>query len=377
MPETLRRPARVGQGLHHEYVMSTAFSTFVSRLRADLRLALIMLFGVITSLAILPFLVVRALYGEWLAAGLDLAMIAVLGTSLVYAWRTGRYQLVGSIDAVAITIACAILTWKFGGSGHYWIYAAIVATFMVAPRIVAIPCTLVLLSMHLLFGDFPDQVATWAFLTSALLVAAFAAVFVSLGRRQHRQLMVLATMDPLTGLPNRRALETELADALRHHEARGEPAALAVLDLDHFKRINDRHGHEAGDQVLVELAERIQGVLRKRDRLFRLGGEEFVVLLPATDAGGARAAMEKVRRAVELQPMGAPGLRASVSVGVAMREVDDEWPAWLARADEAMYESKRRGRNQVRMYPPALLPGERRERAQGREAARKQGSVVG
>src|SRR5690606_25771540 len=132
--------------------------------------------------------------------------------------------------------------------------------------------------------------------------------------------------------PNRRALETELADALRHHEARGEPAALAVLDLDHFKRINDRHGHEAGDQVLVELAERIQGVLRKRDRLFRLGGEEFVVLLPATDAGGARAAMEKVRRAVELQPMGAPGLRASVSVGVAMREVDDEWPAWLARA---------------------------------------------
>src|SRR5690606_41580728 len=117
--------------------MSTVFSTFVSRLRADLRLALIMLFGVITSLAILPFLVVRTLYGEWLAAGLGLAMIAVLGTSLVYAWRTGRDQLVSSTAAAAVTVASAILSWKFARVGPYWFYTASVPPLAVAPAVAA------------------------------------------------------------------------------------------------------------------------------------------------------------------------------------------------------------------------------------------------
>src|SRR5690606_34520570 len=166
-------------------------------------------------------------------------------------------------------------------------------------------------------GSFSDLMAAAAFLTSALLVTLFAAVFVGLSERQHQQLLAMATLDPLTGAPNRRALEVELPEAVQHHRQRAEPMALAVLDLDHFKRINDRHGHEVGDRVLVDLVARIQGVLRKRDRLFRLGGEEFVLLLPATSAGGARAALEKVRRAVEAQPMG-PDLRATVSVGVAM-----------------------------------------------------------
>ncbi|KAA2285071.1 GGDEF domain-containing protein [Arenimonas fontis] len=338
--------------------MSTS-STLYSRLRGDLRLSMITLFGALTFVGIAPFVAIRASRAEWLAAGLDAGMMLIIAGSVAYVWRTGRTELVGSINAVVVSLVCAVLTGLLGEAGHFWTYTALAANFMLAPRWLAAACCAVLLSAQLWLGSFSDLVAAAAFLTSALLVTLFAAVFVGLSERQHRQLLAMATLDPLTGAPNRRALEVELPEAVQHHRQRAEPMALAVLDLDHFKRINDRHGHEIGDRVLVDLVARIQGVLRKRDRLFRLGGEEFVLLLPATSAGGARAALEKVRRAVEAQPMG-PDLRATVSVGVAMLAAEDDWPSLLARADEAMYEAKRRGRNQVRMYPPSLLAGDRR-----------------
>ena len=340
-------------------------ATIAARLRADLRLTMVMMFGTLTVLVIAPFLVVRLLEHRWLAAALDAVMMLVIALSMAYVWRTGRTVLIGTIDAAVVSVASAVMAWSLGEAGHYWIFAVLVANFMLAPRMIAIACSLLLLSVHMAVGEFSGPVAAAAFLASALLVGVFAAVFVGLTRRQHRQLMALATLDPLTGLPNRRAMESELPEILRQHQARHEPAALAMLDLDYFKRINDCHGHDIGDQVLIELATRVQGVLRKRDRLFRLGGEEFMVLLPGTDAGGARAALEKVRREVERLPMSSRQVRVTISVGVALQEQGEGWPAWMARADEAMYEAKRRGRNQVRLYPPALMLGERRERRPG------------
>jgi diguanylate cyclase (GGDEF)-like protein len=160
----------------------------------------------------------------------------------------------------------------------------------------------------------------------------------------------LATTDALTGVANRgeltRAAEVELARARRH----GIPLAVLVVDADHFKEVNDSHGHAAGDAVLREVAARLKGLLRAHDGLGRWGGEEFVLLLPHLDAAGARAAGERVRRAFEGQPMALPdgGLhRLTVSVGAAVARAEESFEEALRRADHALYAAKAGGRNRV------------------------------
>jgi diguanylate cyclase (GGDEF)-like protein len=119
-----------------------------------------------------------------------------------------------------------------------------------------------------------------------------------------------------------------------------------MFDLDHFKPINDVYGHEAGDRVLVNLVEVVEDVLRPEDRLFRVGGEEFVVVLPETGLEGAVTVAEKLRAAVAERLEG-PGGMLSASFGVTELRSDTAPGDWLARADEALYEAKRAGRNQV------------------------------
>jgi two-component system, cell cycle response regulator len=155
-----------------------------------------------------------------------------------------------------------------------------------------------------------------------------------------------AVTDPLTGLLNRDGLAQRAAEqvALARH---GRPLAAAMLDVDHFKRLNDEHGHAAGDAVLREVARRILVSVRASDVVFRYGGEEFLVLLPETVAAGARAAATKLLEAVSATGVAAAELRLAVTVsaGVAcwteeMATADD----LLAAADAALYRAKRDGR---------------------------------
>ncbi len=156
--------------------------------------------------------------------------------------------------------------------------------------------------------------------------------------------------DPLTGLPNRRSFEHALA--LEHARLRrgGRPYALLAIDADHFKRINDRHGHAGGDAALVHLARRLRAVARGGDVVARVGGEEFVMLLPDTDRAGAHQAAARLLAAVREAPLAMPdgALRMTVSVGLAMAQSGTEpMPALWRRADEALYAAKAAGRDRV------------------------------
>lgn len=338
------------------------YRTFATRIGTDMRLAMILLFAVITVLGISPFAVARAMNGEWAVFALDVGLIVMMVGNAAFAWVTGRVALVGIVNAVGVTAACALLAGPLGTAGLFWAYTLILANFMLAPRLLAIGCGLVTVAAMLASGNLQGTLATTAFVVSAALVMLYSFIFAKLTDVQREQLHRLATRDPLTGVANRRSMEIELADALRLHLERGEPAALAVLDLDHFKRVNDLHGHEAGDRVLVAFAERVQACIRKRDRLFRFGGEEFVLLLPGTDQAGASAALEKIRHAVRASRLG-PDLAVSVSVGASLLRADDDWPAWLARADAALFLAKRGGRDRVEFDGVPPSPGERRLKA--------------
>ncbi|MBV9219464.1 MAG: PleD family two-component system response regulator [Methylobacteriaceae bacterium] len=161
----------------------------------------------------------------------------------------------------------------------------------------------------------------------------------------------MAVVDPLTGLHNRRYLESHFSSLLDQSAGRGRPLSLMILDIDHFKDVNDTFGHEAGDEVLKQFAGRVRGAVRTADLMCRLGGEEFVIVMPDTGIVVAEKIGERVRAAVQAEPFpiegGRRSIRITVSIGIADRGRDPHPDAIFRRADRALYRSKHDGRNRV------------------------------
>lgn len=158
-------------------------------------------------------------------------------------------------------------------------------------------------------------------------------------------LQVVSRTDPLTGLLNRRGLierfEVELSRLSRNSTMLG----LLMLDIDHFKRINDHYGHQLGDEVLIALAELLQQRLRPYDHAARWGGEELLLLLPDTPRDGAEAVAKQILDEVRAMRWGMPDLTVTVSIGVTVAYGADSLDSSLKRADDALYHAKRQGRD--------------------------------
>jgi diguanylate cyclase (GGDEF)-like protein len=174
--------------------------------------------------------------------------------------------------------------------------------------------------------------------------------------RLQQQLRAQTLEDPLTGLRNRRHLMGAGAALLALMHRRSEPLTVVLIDLDHFKRVNDEHGHEAGDQVLCAFAELTRRQTRTEDLARRYGGEEFVLLLPGAQATHAAARIDELRAQFrDLVFVDAAGHRfgCSFSAGVAVSDRSSETlPALLERADSALYFAKQSGRDRVQLAPP-------------------------
>lgn len=166
------------------------------------------------------------------------------------------------------------------------------------------------------------------------------------------ELRLLATVDELTGLPNRRHFMARLAAETARARRNGSQLCLAILDLDHFKAINDRYGHAAGDAVLRQLAAIIRDKIRIEDSPARIGGEEFALILPHTNMHQAGLVCDRLRSAVASRLFELPGraaVRVTLSTGVASLNASDDGESLMCRSDEALYEAKALGRNQVRL----------------------------
>jgi len=186
----------------------------------------------------------------------------------------------------------------------------------------------------------------------------------------HAEAERLSVTDPLTGAWNFRYFERRFEQEIERSRRFGRVLALLMLDLDHFKSVNDRYGHQRGDDVLVEFARRVTGSVRDIDTFARYGGEEFVLILPETNLVGGIAVAEKLRGAVSSAPFAARsatgGVHLTVSVGIACYPEHATSTAELLRAaDTAMYEAKRRGRNRVMTAGPALVSAPSRARPPG------------
>ena len=160
----------------------------------------------------------------------------------------------------------------------------------------------------------------------------------------------LSVTDPLTEAYNREFLQQRLPPAVEHAERRGEPLSVAMIDIDHFKEVNDQFGHAIGDRVLSEVAGRLRAAIRAGDLLVRYGGEEFLVLLPGSDAIQAAEIAERMRLKMESDPIQTDdaSIEVLISIGVAeLRRGEDTGSQLVRRADTALYAAKGRGRNRV------------------------------
>jgi two-component system cell cycle response regulator len=161
----------------------------------------------------------------------------------------------------------------------------------------------------------------------------------------------MAITDELTGLHNRRYMESHIGALVEQASARGKPLAVAMLDIDFFKSVNDTYGHDAGDDVLREFANRIRKSIRGIDLACRYGGEEFVLLMPETDLAVATAVSERLRRRIASDPFrvqhGARQVEVTISIGIAAFCGGDNAATLIKRADQALYRAKRDGRNRV------------------------------
>ena len=321
------------------------------RLRGDLRLTITTLCVVFATLWILPFSIYRFATGDLRAGMLDLLIVLGIAIPASHALLTGRSELGIRIIAVVCCFGCVAAAEVLGLVGLLWSYALLIFVFFVLPRNTAVMISLGTLVAIAIVADDALQ-STFeqvSFLASAALVALFADVVATRYERQRRQLESLAWIDPLTGAGNRRQLEIELSQArLAAVGARLQPA-LAILDLDHFKQINDRFGHEAGDRVLIQFADLLRDRMRKVDRLYRYGGEEFVLLLPAADASGLQGLVEDIRASVEARLCTPDGTAVTVSVGATQLRPGEHWSHWLGRADAALDRAKHAGRNRVEL----------------------------
>lgn len=242
------------------------------------------------------------------------------------------------------------------GRGQYLLLTGVLLSLVVFVQRVLLAAT-GRLGDRSLFDPTVQQVTIYLIFFAATLMVALGFMLM-VYERMEATARNLALHDPLTNACNRRFFDQQAPAEIERARRYAHPLSLMMIDIDHFKAVNDTLGHAVGDQVLRELARRIRSVLRQPDWLTRWGGEEFIVLMPATDQAGAVALAERVRQCVcgaAFEPVG----RVTISIGVAQYQSPDALHRWITHADAAMYRAKERGRNCVEegMRPGRLQAG--------------------
>ncbi|WP_334131473.1 GGDEF domain-containing protein [Silanimonas lenta] len=321
------------------------------RARADFRLGLYLVFGLLAVLVLAPLGLVRLLQGNLPLALIDFGVSLVILAAMAHAWRGGNLDRIG-LSITLLVNALGLIASHVSPGGLYWLFPILMASaFMVGPRLALLLCAGVLVYLLLDGRALARSGQPLAVLSALAVSGVFAAIFAGQSGRRRQQLERLATCDALTGAENRRALEAELERAIAAFRRDGRPVALALVDLDHFKRINDELGHDEGDRVLQAFTRLVQGSVRRTDRLFRYGGEEFVLLMPGTDELGLELAMSHLRSRLR-EGLRAGGREVTVSIGGAVLRPGEDRDHWFGRADEALYRAKELGRNRVEIDLP-------------------------
>ncbi|GAB3019905.1 GGDEF domain-containing protein [Bowmanella dokdonensis] len=298
------------------------------------------------AISILPFSVLRLIEEEWLLAALDSFAVVAMASIFLYVYLTGRAVLMAHLLSLICLLVLVVTVSLKGAAQTYWTYPAVLVVFFLLRPALALASVLLVIAAltTLLVGEMPPLIFA-AFLLSVLATIGFTAIFAWRTRAHKEQLLRLATKDPLTGAGNRRAMEEKLLECLHSYQRTPLPMSLILLDLDNFKAVNDKFGHEEGDRILKAVTRCIQQRLRRIDQLYRFGGEEFVVITENTSLREAGLLAEALRQ--EVADASAELNAVTISLGVAQYHPGETGYEWLGRADRCMYQAKGQGRNSL------------------------------
>ena len=318
---------------------------WMNRIRRNLNLALILTFGIVTVIMITPFAIYRLFSGQVVAACIDFLIVACITLGSVHAYVNNRTHGAALFLAITYSTGCIAVAYVAGAAGPLWAYAVLQSNFLLVERKRATlisACTIAAVAASPL--ALPEVTHKAIFVVSSMTVCLFAFVFSWRAELQHQQLEDLASLDPLTGARNRRGMQAEIEIAMATSRQGRKPIGLIIFDLDHFKRVNDRFGHEAGDNVLVEMANVVRRITRKSDKFFRLGGEEFALLIADANPADLSEITEKIRTGIarEVRCGDTP---VTASFGASLLRAGETEAEWRDRVDAAMYRAKREGRN--------------------------------
>jgi diguanylate cyclase (GGDEF)-like protein len=301
----------------------------------------------VAVLGVLPFAVIRLANADWMMAAVDTTIIAGFAFLGISVLRPRRVRFASLSMAILCVVGVLTTVYIRGEHQVYWAYPALLATFYLAkPGEAVLISTLTIIALVPALVPKMDGIILTTTFVTLIATSAFAYAFAFLSRGQRDQLLQLARKDPLTGAGNRRALDEKLLEVCAAQARSNTPSSILLIDIDNFKEINDEFGHAIGDQILVRLTEIIELRIRVTDSLYRIGGEEFVVVIEGQAKDKARRMAEQLRTLVEANEL-APEGSVTISLGVAQLALGESPGEWMRRADLALYESKRSGRNQT------------------------------
>lgn len=325
---------------------SSRLRILLSRMQTDMRLAIIMLYTVCSMSIIGSFAVYRFYMGEWLVGLADTSIVAVFVALAIFAciprWTrlaVNLYAVTASVAGIGVVVLLDLST--------LWTFSILVGNFLMADRRVAVATSFLLVGIlgvqPQIFENLTEQ---FTFIAVATMVSLFSAIFATRVDTQHGRLNEMASRDGLTDAFNRRSLDLDLQTLVDDPKVGTRSHCLAIMDLDNFKALNDQHGHEAGDEILIRLSQIVRNQTRENDRFYRYGGEEFVLLLPDTTLAGARIALVNLFNILERELTGPDG-RVTSSFGLAQLQPSESVEDWLSRADQALFKAKRNGKDRI------------------------------
>lgn len=296
---------------------------------------------------LLPFAVMRFSLGEFWFSLIDTIGLLLIVALFFYVFASRNAQVSGIILSILALTGMTINIYAKGTSEVLFMYPTIVACYFLARPNVALSMSIVTLIalLPLMLNELEDMTFVKVYLSMAAC-SLFTFGFATQRNQQRDRLLFYSSKDSLTGAENRRSMDERLAEAIQAFERTDIPMSLIILDLDRFKQINDTAGHSVGDDLLIRVTQVLSSRIRVTDHLFRYGGDEFVVLANSSDLTTASQLAEDLRALVDADEA-VSGWQMSISLGVAEYIRGETLEAWLKRADEALFESKRQGRNRV------------------------------
>jgi diguanylate cyclase len=300
-----------------------------------------------TAIGISPFAIFRALQSEWYVAILDLLVVIGMSTIFIYVYKTDKIKNASLVLILVALIANVVSFYLKGISQIYWIYPAMLSAYYIMSPNRGMIVNFVMLSLYLpkLF-QMLEVVNIATIIITILITNMIAYVFASGLKKQEVTLKKLASEDYLTSTGNRRSLNVELSILHKSLQNHDRTAAIVLLDLDHFKKVNDTHGHLKGDEVLVRLSELLKCYYKTNESVFRYGGEEFLVICPGKPIDEIVKMADEFRNIVKNNII-IDGVEQTISLGVAEYVKEENIDDWIHRVDLALYQAKNKGRDRV------------------------------